>query len=466
MKRLQIGSITDSQGAEQRPFHSADLDDANIFQTRPRVLSTMLSSQFRMAVVTIVLFFGCGLGWSWFAPLTSVAVAPGVVSPESSRHPVQHLEGGILIEVLITDGDRVASGQPLLELTPVEASATLDTLRIEKIGMEARLARLRAERNDQETMTFSSALMSRASDPRIAAILAGEREQFLSQRSVTRAEIESMDKVIAQIRNRIKGVRAVKKAQKTELALLRKEMKGVQTLVDKGNATMPRLLALQRNEASLVGRLLERDSSIDGLKELVVQTEADKSSLISERLTRVNEEITRTQNVLWDIDGRMAPALDRMNRTVLRAPVDGIVMGLLHKAPGPVVRPGETLLEIVPENDEHIIEARLSALDIDVVAKGSKAEVLFTSYGGRYNERISGSVDYVSADAVKDETSTEVYYLAHIKVAAEELEANVDTITLRPGMPAEVFIEIEKRTLFDYLVDPIRQTFERGMREN
>lgn len=424
-----------------------------------------LRATFWVGFAAILLFFGFGGGWSATAPLSGAAIAPGVVSPEGSRQTVQHLEGGIIRELRVREGDDVNAGDTLVVLEDVAARAEAGALMSRLRTLAAREQRLEAERSGAAEITFTHFSLQGVEDEEVQAVLGQQRDQFETRAANDESRKSILKQRSAQLEQQIAGARRQLAGTRRQAELIREEIKVAEYLVRRGYERKPRLLALQRAEAELVGTEGGLVAGIARSKEAIAETELEILNIRTERAEEIASELSDVRAHRIEVEKQIRESLDRLRRTEIPAPVGGTVIDLRYKTTGGVIGPGEAVLDIVPGEDKLIIDARVSPDDIDDVRIGLESYVVFPSYPQRHILRIDGKVTYVSADALEDERSGDSYYLAKVEVFRENLEAVAPQIRLTPGLPAEVFITTEERTVLDYLLQPLRQSLERSLRE-
>jgi HlyD family type I secretion membrane fusion protein len=418
-----------------------------------------------IAVIVILMFFG-GIGaWAAFAPLDSAAIAPGKVTVASNRKTVQHLEGGIIRELLVKEGDAIEQGQVIIRLDDTQTRATLELLRGRQDTLLAREARLIAERDGADTIDFPPALMSRQGDAAVAKLLAGERAVFNARRQATQGRIDIFRKRIAQLGQEIAGLEAQVVAESKQLALVADEHDSVETLVGKGVMDKTRLLALKRAAARLEGSRGEHQGLIAKAEQRIGETELQIIDLENSSLNEAVSALREVQSQLVESGQHLRAAEDILVRTEIRAPQAGVVVGLnVHTETG-VITPGQPLLDILPKDDALVIEAEVDPNDIDVVRIGLSAQVRLTAFKQRNTPTLEGDVTRISADSFTHERSGATYFLARITIDPAERD-KLDGGELYPGMPAEVIIVTGKQTAFEYFLTPITDSFRRAFRED
>jgi HlyD family secretion protein len=434
----------------------------------PRVAPLMpeLRGPIRAGVLVVGLFFG-GLGW-WAAtaPLAGAAIAPGVVSPDGSRRTVQHLEGGIIREILVDDGSVVRPGDPLIVLEDVQARAGFDVLQTRFHTLAATQARLLTEQAGAGSVRFPEWLVRAATDDATAL------EAMVAQRALfaTRAKALSdrkgiLGSRIEQLREEIAGLEAQIRADGRQIELIDEEIAGVEQLYRKGLERKSRLLALKRARADIEGSRAERRARIARSEQAIGEAELQVIAQDTAMLEAINEEASQVHAELAEVEQRLAASQDVLERTLITAPTGGTVVELRFRTQGGVIRPGEPILEIVPRDEELLVDARLSPIDIDVVRAGLPARIVLPAFQQRHMPRIEGRVRRVSADALTDPQSGQRFFEVQVEVDPAQLAALEPEIKLAPGMPAEVYIATGERTVLDYLLGPLHESLRRAFRE-
>lgn len=411
----------------------------------------------------IGIFFG-GFGtWAAVAPLSSAAMATGVVIVEGQRKKVQHLEGGIVKEILIRDGDAVQAQQIIMRLDETRALASRDLLRGQRWQALAMDARLVAEGNLEEDVTFPEELLALQDDPKVAKMLSTELTLFETRLEAFKGELKVLAQRIAQSKEQIAGLSAQVKSARRQLELLDEEITAVQIMLAKGLERKPRLLALQRAAAELEGNIGAYKAEISRANETITETQARLLNIKDQRLKEVATQLTDVRRTIADSEEKMRAVEDTLQRTDIRAPSAGIVVGLQVHTVGGVIAPGSTICEIVPQNETLIIEAQVRPEDIDIVYPGLPAQISLQSFDRRM-ATLDGTVTHVSADRLMDPQTNLPFYGALVTISPESLDATIGAV-LYPGMSAIVTIATGRRTALNYLVSPITQYMDRAFRE-
>lgn len=428
-------------------------------------LGTMVRKEVMAGSIAISVFVVFLVAWSSLAPLSSAAIAPGVISPHGSRKTVQHLEGGIIERILVEEGDRVEAGDTLILLEDTMARASWQLIRVQYFTLAARHARLAALQSGAADVYFPDWLVAEAGDPDVASILATEINLLETRRVSHKDRKAILQQRIVQLEKEIEGLGAQIDGQTRQLVLIGKEIAGVQELVNKGLERTPRLLGLQRTEAQIKAQRGSNTAAVSRTEQAISQTELELIASDTVLQDEIAREMANIQSELSQAGERMAASGDILNRIEIRAPVAGKILDLKYHTAGGIIAPGAAILDIVPENEELIIEARISPMDIDVVYESLEAQIHLSAFAQRNLPMITGTVRHVSADRLVDEITGQPYFKATVEVTKEEIARIGDGVTLMSGMPAEVMIVTGEQTLLGYLLQPAVDTLRRSFRE-
>lgn len=413
-------------------------------------------------MVAVIVFF---IGWGTLAPMDSAAIAPGYVVLDSNRKTVQHLEGGIIGEIFVKEGDEVQKGQLLIRLDTTAAKAKREIILSQLYLAKATEARLIAERDSEGAITFDPQLVAGSQNFEVAKILKGQESLFRTRQDAIRQQVDILQQKIQQFNNQITGLEAQVMSAKKQNSLIRDEIITVTELLKKGLAKKPRLLELQRMEAELTGRAGEYLAEIARVKEGITETQYEMLNAKSEYIKETLESLKETQKDVASLSEELLASQDILTRTEIIAPQAGKITGLKYHTVGGVIEGGGPVMDIVPVNDKLIVEARIVPTDIDIVHTGLKAKVMLTAYKSRFVPRLEGTVIDVSGDSFANEQTGETFYKARIEIPKEALEELTTKVELYPGMPAEVFVVTGESTLLDYLLSPIIDSFHRAFKE-
>lgn len=415
-------------------------------------------------LLVILAFFSTFGVWAALAPLESAAIAPGIVNVGSKRKTIQHLEGGIVKEIHVRDGDKVEAGDVLITMDTTRAFADLEITRDRIVSEYARESRLIAERDALKAIVWEEALEDYASSGFIEKMKSSQKREFEARKRSMEGQIAILNQRMEQFRAEQDGIRSQIQSQRQQVALLDDELTSMQRLFDKGFAGKGRLLELQRNVVEVKGSLSQNTAAISRIDQSITEAQLQITDLEVGRLNEVLSSLRETQSGIRELSERIAALTDVLNRTNIVSPLGGVVVGLQVFTRGGVIGPGEQLMDIVPSDGELIIEARVDPVDIDIVYPGLQAKVRFVSFNQRSTLPSDGTVLTVSADHLTDERTGASYFLARIALTADSLSSLDQTIT--PGMPAEVLIVTGEKTPFEYFMTPIGRSFERAFRES
>ena len=421
------------------------------------------------AVMTV--FLGGFGGWSAFAPLQSAAMAPGIVAVETYRKTVQHLEGGIISQILVKDGDYVTEGQTLVRLDDTKARTVHSAVEGQLWDAYARQARLKAERDGLDAIAFPEPLLTRAqTEPAVAQVVNGQRAIFDARHTLLASKVAAIRERIQQANEEIRGFRAQDGAAQKKLALIHDELSGVQQLFDKGLERKSRLLQLEREQEDILGNRGQFAARMAQAQATISESEVNILTLKSDSANEVVQQLRDTEEKIHGFEEQLQAASDVLERVEVRAPEAGIVTDLRMHTPGGVVKPGDALLDLVPQADKMIIQAHVRPEDMDLVRPGLPALVQLLAYKQRRTPPLDGKVIYVSADRLVDEhtpagmTPGQPYFLAKIAID-EDAITRLPDVGLVPGMPAEAMIKTGKTTVALYALAPILDSFHKAFRE-
>lgn len=416
-----------------------------------------------IALIALV-FVGFG-GWAAFAPLSSAAIAPGKISVEGDSKTLQHLEGGIVAEILVSDGDTVETNQLLIRLEDTRARSELQAIEAQLVALEAMAARLRAERDEADAVDFPAWLPERArTDDEARAQIETQRRLFRTRFEQNANRVDILKRQIAQKEEEIRGLEAQQAGTARKTEIITDELELLRRGAERGVVRRRDLLAKEREAAEIAGDVGRVAAEIARAKQAIAESEIKIIEENNQRLNTAVEELQRIQAQTATLRERRGAAEDVLRRVDIRAPRTGVVVGLAVNTPGGVVAPGEDLLTIVPQDETLVVSARVNPTDIDVVHAGLPAEVRLLAFSVRQTQTISGAVRQVSADLLEDPATGESYYAADIRLNGGELAAA--GAELYPGMPVEALIVTGRRTALDYVLQPLIASAGRAFRED
>ncbi len=410
-----------------------------------------------------ILLLGVG-GWSFLAKIQGAVIATGIVIVESKPKVIQHLDGGIIGEILVKDGDYVQKGQVLLRLDPTTLKANQLIVQKRLYESMARVTRLEAERDGLSQIPWSDEFISEDDNAPMNVARLGQEKLFEARRRTDRGQVTQLQQRIDQANNQINGIRSMKRAKQAQLDLITKELSGLQTLLSEGHVSSSRVLSIEREQARLDGEIANLVSDEARIKSNIGEIQTQILQVRKDRQEAILTELRQAQADVNDQKEQLVTASKQFERIDVQSPVEGIVHNMTATTIGGVVAPGQDVMQIIPQTDQLIIDAQVLTQDIDQVYEGQPVNVRFSAFNQRKTPELSGMVKQASADAIVDPITGMPYYSVKIEVLAEELE-KFGNLKLIPGMPAEVFIQTESRSVISYILKPVSDAMERSMRE-
>jgi HlyD family secretion protein len=417
-----------------------------------------------LGYVSIALVFGAFGIWASMAPLDRAAVAPGQVAVSGDHKVVQHLEGGIIRGILAKETQHVKQGDVLFRLQPTEAQANTDILRKQMDVALAEQARLVAEQTNAASIEFPDSVVARSEVPETAMAIADQRRQFREHRATLVNQVNILKSQIAQQQQELAGRDRQRAALSDQLTSYVTQMNNVKPLLEKGFYSRNKYLEMDRERARVEGDLGQAQADVSRLGQTIEQTGLQIDQAQQKYQNEISQQLDVTRAKLSDVREKLLIAEDVLRRIDVRAERDGIVMNMKIHTVGAVVRPGDTLAEIVPVGEGVDVMAHVSPRDIETVAIGQKAEVRFPNFSSRATAIILGKVQSVSADAITDDATKQTYYSARIVIDYSTLPPEMADHIL-PGMQADVLISTGERTVLQYLVGPLVNAMSKTFRE-
>lgn len=442
-----------------------------LLEAPPHVLSDDRAIRRQGLVLVLVVFGGFG-AWASLAPLTSAALAPGVITVEHYRKTVQHLEGGIIRTLDVHDGDSVQQDQVVATLDDTQSRAQLEVVRGQLYIRIAQEARLAAQRDGLPVVHYPQELLARRHDPRVQEAMRLQDQIFMVRRVANDGERAVYRRQIEQLQAKVEGLHAQKLSRDRLVESYRGDLNDFKSLLKEGFTEKQKVEEMERALAQSEGQRGELLSDMAASKLQIAEIDLKILQLHKNLQREVAHELSDVQAELFQLREKVQSLENTVNRSIIKAPVSGMVLGLAVHTLGAVVPPGGRLLEIVPQDQKLIIEAQVAPIDIDRVKVGQVAEVRFSAFKTRDVPTIEGTLISVSADRIagdnKERNSAETaYYLARVAVSPVGLETlSAADLELVPGMPAEVLINTGARTLVQYLMKPLTDSFKRAVIED
>jgi HlyD family secretion protein len=437
------------------------VDDLQAFGTVAGTPRDLVHGPSRVGGTIITAFLAVFMLWSIFAPLSSGAVAPGTIAPDGSVRTVQHLEGGIVERIFVREGDEVEAGEPLLALKQVQSAADVEALLDRWRARLAEAARLDAELQGAATIEFPEELQH---DPAAQSVMAAETQILGAREAMITAKRHMLEQRIDQLREQIIGFEAQVASASEQLDLYAEELTDKSALYEQGLAPKFDMLGLERAAAEVRGFHGEYLASISRAQQQIAEAEYELHAIEAERTESVSLRAGELRGELAELEQELAARRDVLDRTTVTAPVNGIVSNLRLKTEGGVLGPGEAILDLVPTEEKLVIDVQIAPVDIDIVKVGMPSLVHLTALPSRTTPRVTGPVTSVSADSLVDNNTRRPYFLARVEVDGSEL-ARLGNADLMVGMPTEVIVVAEERTMIEYLLQPFADAFRRAAHE-
>ena len=435
------------------PEATADFDDA--------VLESDKRARHLGYLVIVTIFFAGGI-WAAVAPLESAARGQGVVQVEGSSKPIQHLEGGIVREILVTSGDYVREGQALIRLESAQFISEQQIVSGRLWAMAARIDRLKSERDDLEEVSFTSGVQNESHERAMTAIYS-ETALFKARRADRLGEIAVLEQRISQLEKQMLGDEAVVRAKQKIAQSLQTEITDLNELLSDGYVDKQRIRQLDRSLADVLGAISELQANIAADQISAEEARLKITQLAKRFITRVVDELSASQEAYFDLEQQYISVTDKVNRSTIKSPISGYVMAVLPKSEGAIVTSGTDLMRIVPDIGNLVIDVQIMPMDIDRIRVGQEAEVRFAVFKDSYT--VTGRLSKISADSMVDENTGQPFYEAKVELFEEDV-ALLGAQELVPGMPADVLIKTGSRTLLGYITSPLQRMFENSLIED
>ncbi|MEM7301249.1 MAG: HlyD family type I secretion periplasmic adaptor subunit [Pseudomonadota bacterium] len=402
--------------------------------------------------------------WAGLAPLAGATISTGVVAAKGQNLVIQHLEGGIVDEILVREGEQVKKNTPLLKLDKTAATARYSQLALRLVAYDARAIRLEAERDGKSSLSFPAILRAHASALSLTDDIDEQIDEFEKRMKRHRAELAMFAQRRAAIDEQFSGLKAQRVASLKQMALLRDDIVRKGKLLRRGLTNRSQYNGLKRNLADLEGRVGSLDAQLGRARAAIVEIQQSTVELNARRAERAAAQLGEVRTRIAETRAQLAQARNILQRVIVAAPANGVVVSLNKNTKGGVVRPGETVAELLPTGNALIVETRISVADIDDVQVGQTATLRFTTLN-RNEPDVPAVVEYVSADRLVDPASGQAYYSVRLKMT-QSASSEFSEEAIYPGMPVETFIQTESRTFFGYLIRPFSDSFHRAFRQS
>ena len=409
--------------------------------------------------------FGGFLLWAGLAPLDAGVVATATVNVTDARKTIQHLTGGSVRAILVREGDHVKSGQALIELDSTRAIAEQGVVSSQYVVLRSVENRLQAERDGARTVSFDPQLVTRfANDPRLISAMTLQQRLFNTRRAALLGEAGILRENILGAEEQLKGLRQIQGSRSAQVNFLKQEMVGVRSLAAEGYVTRNRLLELERNGADLNAALSQNIADIGRTRNQIAELKLRILQLEQDYQKEVQSQLSDTQKEATALADRLRALDYEVTNTVIRSPIDGVVLGLNVSTVGGVIQAGQTVMDVVPAGEPLQVDAMIPVQAIDKMIPGLPVDITFPAFNHAQTPSIPGRVMTISADRLIDESNKQPYYLAQVEVTSAGMD-KLGSSMIRPGMPATVTIKTGERNLMSYLMKPMFDRIDGAFKE-
>ena len=414
-----------------------------------------------LSLFFLVFVFG---GWTYLAKIQGAVIATGQVAVDGKPKILQHLDGGIVSSILVKEGDVVVKGQTVLELDATILNANLEAAETNYFENQALISRLQAEQSGQNRIYWAPALSQKRSNSRVALAMSGQEQLFAARRSSLNGEISQLNQRIAQLRDEDRGVLSEIEFTQSELVLVNEEFGKMTALLQQNLVSRNRVTQLERDKTRLQNAIAKLETRRGSINNTITEARINIAQVQKQRDEEVLTDLRVAQTQADSFSESLKTIANKTNLVTLQAPSSGVIHEMTVSTVGGVIAPGQEIMQIIPERDELVIKAQVLPQDIDQVTIGQDTNVIFSALKQSAAPELDGIVTYISADNLTDPITGSAYFEVDIEVADTELP-KLDGQTLIPGMPADIFIQTQERTVFDYLTGPLKDTFKKTMRD-
>jgi membrane fusion protein, protease secretion system len=430
------------------------VSDVVAHQVTPLEVNTDASAYSRLGWIVVLAGVGGFLLWAMFAPLDKGVPVNGTVTVASNRKAIQHQTGGTVEDILVKDGDVVKAGQVLVRMNDVQAKSVAEMTRVQYFTARAAEARLIAERDGKKTIAFPPELEKARNDPRVGNNISLQQQLFSSRQSASQNELAAIEENIAGLKSQLHGLQESMENQKQQQKILKEQLTDLRDLAKEGYIARNRVLDLERTYAQVNGAVSEGIGNIGRTQRQISELTLRRVQRQQEYQKEVRTQLSDVQKEAESLENRLAGLDHDLDNVLIKAPVDGTVMGMAVFTRGGVIGSGFKMMDIVPSDDPFIIEGQVPVNLIDKVHKDLKVELIFSAFNQNETPHIPGVVTQVSADRLQDQRTGMPFYEMRAKVAPEGMKM-ISKLQVRPGMPVEVFVKTGERSMMSYLLKPI-----------
>lgn len=468
MKHL-VKRVTDSIGElvkAKEPAVAGELENLDVSTTGPPKVSGDYHRYVLLGTIILVLGLGGSILWAALAPLAGAVVSNGEIVLQGYRTTIQHLDGGVVAELPIEEGQRVSKGDLLFKLEDSQATSDLAVIEARLLSALGRQARLRAERDGQNNIEFPSRLKNASDSEEASEIMDNQRAIFIARKRALSTDLDRRAQKVQELEQQIRGLESRLVSVDAQIRSFEGEVEERRGLVAEQLTSKVALRDAERRLNDLRGERGRLRSDIAGTKAQIATTQMERSLRQQEYDQEVANNLGTVQGEVLDAQARAVALSERLSRTVVRSPMDGYVTGLQIHAEGTVISPGNAIMDLVPEQRQLLVDVQVPPERIDDVSVGQLTDLSFPSLDSLFVDDIQGEVISISADALTNEQSGDRYFLARIQVTNDSEEILIaENFQMTPGMPAQAFIRTGSRSMLGYLAEPFTEMFSRAFRE-
>ena len=428
------------------------------------ILPSDTSRPARLGLWVLGIGFGGFLLWAGLAPLEEGVPTQGMVTIATKRKIIQHLTGGLVRKIYVKEGQFVKKGEPLIALDDSLVRANYEAVRQRYLTLRAMEGRLLAEQGGQSKITFHPDLLQEQNDPQVKQILSNQEQLFQARRQALASDMQADHEAVQGLQASLQGLDGALSSRKSQLQYIQEELKGIRDLVKEGYAPRNKQLDLERMAAEATGAIAETESNILRTNRQIAETRARAAQRVQEYRKEVEGTLADVRREVQSDQQRTKAAKDELDRMVIRAPEDGQVVGLVEQTVGGVIGPGQKLMDIVPQDEPLILEARVPPQMIDRIHKGLIADVRFSAFANSPALVVQGKVTSISSDVITDPRTGIPFYLGQIAITPEGVK-QLGNHEMQAGMPAQVVFRTGERTVLTYLLHPFLQRLAASMKE-
>lgn len=415
-------------------------------------------------IAGLLLVFGV-FGWAALTPIKGAVVGTGVVEVAGKPKTIQHLDGGIIGEILVSNGQSVKAGETLIRLDPTLLDVNREIVDVQLNETLARVTRLQAERDNKSRIIWPERLINAQAEPRVARAMDGQLKLFEARRQASFGQVRQLSQRIEQLENQIDGLGALMRSKEAQKGKIVEEARDKRTLVEKGFLGKPAVLALEREELRLAGDIENHRAEVARLQGSILETREQISQLRRDRQSEVLTELRAAETETTGFREQLTAASAQSDRIAIVSPVNGTVHNLQVTTNGGVVTPGQELMQIIPDGANLIVIAQIQPVDVDQVYPGQDARVRFSAFNARRTPELNAKVVRISPNSIIDPVTGFPYFEVEVFVSPEEMDRLSSELVLVPGMPAETFMQTGERSVLSYLIKPAEDAVRRAGRE-